>query len=349
MEKQQKDAADFRRKQQEMARLEEMAKARAKDQAAKAAQAAADQKQRELDQKKHDQQARALRQKQLDLEREKEAKRVKATAALDKAKRDAVAKKADAEKKRREHMEARARLLRHKTEEAEKAKKKQVSELEKGIEKIAGMSTDSVDLSGLDRAVLLELEVFIKASGGHRILPAIVKMIELKSKKEEEKEAQNVDAAADDEEKPMTDEKIHDDFLNNVRRITGIEKYGLGSMIALDMDVLEELLAYTKTLTTGRLAGFAQDVKGFIFWKKLITVGKQCGVMIIPGFKPERVDWSGVDVMGMDKIIEFLKSEPRFGERWLNVIQVVRQSKVVELAAQREAAEEALATKQAAE
>ncbi|AAK14585.1 unnamed protein product [Ectocarpus sp. 4 AP-2014] len=348
----QNDTAIIRRKEQEIARLEEMNKAKAVEQAAKAAQVAADRKQRELDQRKRDQQARALKQKQLALESQKEAEKIEAAAALEKAKRDVAAKKAHSAKKRHEHMEARARLRKHKAEEAEKARKKKVAELEQGIEKISGMSSDSIDLSGLDKTVLLELKVFIEASDGHHILPAVIKMIELKSKKEEEEEEEEDemdDGDDQNEDRPMTPEQIREDFFKNVQRITGIIPDGPGSMVALDMEVLEELLAYSKTLTTGRLATFSKHVEEIIFSKKLITVAKQNGVTITPGMHARQVTWSSANIVSLGKILEFLNSEPRFAEEWLNVVQVVHRNKTVQLVLEREAAEEARAKKQAEE
>ena len=143
--------------------------------------------------------------------------------------------------------------------------------------------------------------------------------------------------------------KIKNDFFNNVKRITGIEPNGPGSLVVLELSVLEELLAYAKTLTTGRLAGFAQQVKQVIFTKKLWSVSKQTTVTFMPGMTPDNVAWDSVTIVGLDKLTEFLESEPQHGKDWLTVVTVVRQKKMAHLEAEREAAEEARAKKQAEE
>ncbi|CAN0545745.1 unnamed protein product, partial [Ectocarpus sp. 12 AP-2014] len=354
----QKAAADIRRKEQDIARREEMEKAEAKDQAEKVTQVAADQKQRELDQKKRDQQAHALKQKQLALERKTEAEQAKAVAALEKAKRDVAAKKAESAKKRGEHMEARARLRKHKAQEAEKARKKQVAELEESIEKTSGMSSDSIDLFGLDKTVLLELKVLIEASGGHRILPAVIKMIQLKSKKEEEEEEEEEmdDSDDDDEDRPMTREekqkKYKIDFYNNVQRIIGIIPDGPETMVVLDMEVLEELLVYAKSVTTGQMATFSEYVEEIIFSKKLITIAKQNGVTMTHTMDPRRMGWDSAEIAGLAKIIEFLLESSTEMKNRNDILQMVRDIhrwKLAKIVAEREAAEEARAKKQVEE
>lgn len=356
-----KKAAAIRRQQQEIARREEMAKAKALKNAAKAAQMAADRKQRELDQKKRDQQAKDLKQNQLNLEKKKEAARAKAASDLEKSKKDVAAKKADLERKRLDKIKAEAAFRKHKAEQAERAKKKQAAELEKGVQRITGMTTSSLELSGLDKTVLLELKVFVKASGGHRLLPAIVKMIELKSRREEEKqekqekqaEEEEAAAAADDGEKPMTEGekrmKMRNDFVRNVKQITGIEPDGIGSLIALDVKVQQELLEYIQTLGP-QFKRFEQRVEEAMFTKGLVAVGKENGVMITPGGLPDHVDWGSVTIVAVDKLIEFVESaSPQLSEQWLIFLRFFRGAKMAKIVAEKEAVEEERAEKRAKE
>ena len=171
------------------------------------------------------------------------------------------------------------------------------------------------------------------------------------------------DSDDDDEDKPMTEaekqQKMKKDFFDNMTRITGIENPdGPGSFIVLDMEVLEELLVYAKTFTTGRMARFSKEVEGFIFTKKLMTIAKQNGVTMTHTMDMKRMGWDSADIAGLQKIMEFLlessaEQKDGFNDQRLmqlmQLLQVIYRRKMVRLAVKKEAAEEARAKKQAEE
>lgn len=352
--KYQKHSADILHKKKDVERHEAKVKKEAEENATKAAQVAADQKQRELDQKKRDEQARALKQKELALEREKEAEKLEASAALEKAKKDVADKEAHARQTRLNKTKAQDDAHKHRAEQTRKANMEKADEQAKGIKRITGMSRDSLDLSGLDKTVLMELLVFIRAWPGpvRPMISPIIKMIELKSKKEEEEEQDD----EGDDDKPMTEQekrmKEREEIFSNMKRITGIANpNGPEDFIALELEVLEELLGYAQTLTSLK---FAEQVKTFIFVKKLMILAKQNGITLttMGVYNPKRMDWDSADIAGLDKIIEFLKAalhEVRYAEPILLFVEVVRGSKMAQLAAERDAAEKARAKKQAEE
>ena len=307
------------------------------DAAAKVAQ-----KQREVQQSKRSEQARASKMKQLELERKEEQEEARANAEIEKAKRDVAAKKAEAEKRRAEKRKADAERLRQKAEQAKKAREQRAIELEKGIEKITGKKSNSINLSSLDNSVLLELKVLMQASGGHPLLSRVLEMIKLKSMKNEEKEST----------RPSDEE-----FAKNFTRITGMPFGGNmeEKLHQLSTDVLEELIQYMEDVGMTREIGFLEQI---LSTKKLVdkftAVASEHGVKLTAQMIHRgQVEFlQKLDIGGLDTLIDFLKSDPILSQdqsgrsqALLMKMEFMRGHKMAVMKAAAEASEEERAKK----
>lgn len=325
--------AVIRREEEDIARKRAAEKSRETRRAKEAARMAADKKQREQDRKNEEQRALVLRRKELEIQKKNAEENARARATVEKNEAAIAAKKALVNQRAADSRKARADKRRHEAEAAVKRNGEEKAEIEAGIAKIAGAkSTDRVHFPSLDANILKEIKAFLQSSHDrHPMIPALTRLIESKSKSKPKPKPQ--------EESVVMVEEV----FSNIERITGLgrREYTKQAVFTLDMGVLEELLRYLETANLpGKLGQFEGHISGTIFFKKLVVVGLEIGVDVQKA-RIDRIDFESVDIVGLEKMILFLDSQPVARDhptmsKISPKLQAIREHKKSVIVAQRE-------------